>query len=88
VARSTYTQDGDLNLPKWIPDSQLAVEQKPDLYAPQGTVWFGQFRQASDRVDLQRYHYWGCNPTDGGDATTGEMRSETFTLAGMAKSIS
>ncbi|WP_449538883.1 GH32 C-terminal domain-containing protein [Ferdinandcohnia sp. Marseille-Q9671] len=47
--------------------------------------WGGPFNQANDRVDPNRYHLWGFNGEQGGDAATGIVKSEDFKLGGLGK---
>lgn len=45
LARSTYSQDGDLDLKQWVKHEQPIVVQEENLGgAEKGTAWFGQFR--------------------------------------------
>lgn len=58
LARSTWKRDGDSNLVHWEMHPELVIEQDPDLYAPEGEVWFGQFRDPFvwyDEVDGRYY---------------------------------
>ncbi|MFC7322438.1 GH32 C-terminal domain-containing protein [Halobacillus campisalis] len=43
--------------------------------------WGGPFSQATTSLDPEGYHLWGYNP-EIGDAGTGVLQSETFTLGG------
>jgi sucrose-6-phosphate hydrolase SacC (GH32 family) len=44
LARSTFLQDGDNNLKKWVLDPAPVNVQQQNLPAPEGVVWYGQFR--------------------------------------------
>ncbi|MCA0755984.1 GH32 C-terminal domain-containing protein [Paenibacillus sp. N4] len=44
LARSTFLEDGDVNLKKWIMEDEVVTKQAPNLPAEEGEVWFGQFR--------------------------------------------
>ncbi|WP_419872624.1 GH32 C-terminal domain-containing protein [Candidatus Pristimantibacillus sp. PTI5] len=44
LARSTFAEDGDANLEKWIMEDRVVTKQENNLPAEEGEVWFGQFR--------------------------------------------
>lgn len=44
LARSTFLEDGDANLEKWVMEDEVVTRQEQNLPAEEGEVWFGQFR--------------------------------------------
>ncbi|QJD82060.1 GH32 C-terminal domain-containing protein [Cohnella herbarum] len=44
LARSTYKDDGDTNLKKWVYNGTPVTTQAPNLSAAEGEVWYGNFR--------------------------------------------
>lgn len=71
-------QTGDLS--GWITDGDAFTDAHiTDAY---DWGWGGKFNQAHTASDPNHYHYWGFNPTKGGDGATGVMKSQNFTLGG------
>jgi len=44
LARSTFKDDGDVNLERWVMEEEAVTTQAMNLPAEEGEVWFGQFR--------------------------------------------
>nr|WP_328803631.1 GH32 C-terminal domain-containing protein [Paenibacillus puerhi] len=44
LARSTYAEDGDVNLKEWVYHGAPVTTQAPNLHAEEGEVWYGNFR--------------------------------------------
>ncbi|AEI40445.1 GH32 C-terminal domain-containing protein [Paenibacillus mucilaginosus] len=44
LARSTFTNDGDVNLQNWVYHGTPVTTQAPNLPAEEGEVWYGNFR--------------------------------------------
>jgi sucrose-6-phosphate hydrolase SacC (GH32 family) len=44
LARSTFAEDGDINLPTWEMNDEPITVQEENLHTDEGEVWYGQFR--------------------------------------------
>ncbi len=71
LARSTFTEDGDISLPNWVMNDEPVTVQEPNLHADEGEVWYGQFRDPYVWKDGDTWYQLVGSGIRNGDSSVG-----------------